>query len=73
MYDEEHLQTYYSFFDRITHIYNHLGMSFISKTMNLLYPHSIRKFYPLPNDQVPQQVSTAEIDLPVGYRVNPYR
>ncbi len=34
----------------------------------LLFPNAIENIYPLPYDQVPQQVSL-EIDFPVGYEL----
>jgi len=47
----------------------YLGMSFYQQNNeSFVLPTPLENIYPLPNDQVPQQVSL-EIDLPVGYEL----
>ena len=47
----------------------YLGMSFYQQNNDsFVLPTPLENIYPLPNDQVPQQVSL-EIDLPVGYEL----
>lgn len=47
----------------------YLGMSFYQQNNeSFVLPTPLENIYPLPNDQVPQQVSL-EIDLPVGYQL----
>lgn len=47
----------------------YLGMSFYQdNNEKLILPGALENIYPLPNNQVPQQVAI-EVDLPVGYQL----
>ena len=47
----------------------YLGISFFQENnKEFTLPSPLENIYPLPNDQVPQQISL-EIDLPVGYEL----
>ena len=47
----------------------YLGMSFYQQNNeSFVLPTPLENIYPLPNDQVPQQISL-EVDLPVGYEL----